>query len=71
MAVFIIFHNLTPHALTHKLSPSRKLQSTAVGTVRLSHDASVKMSDAANSSVAFSSSITYTAQKQYSFHSIA
>lgn len=48
---------------THKLSPSRKLHSTAVGTIMLSHDASVRMSDAANSSVRFSSSITYTTEQ--------
>lgn len=65
------YHVLNTQSHTHKLSPSRKLHSTAVGTIKLSHDASVRMSDAANSSVRFSSSITYTTQKQQSHHSNA
>lgn len=41
-------------AQTESDSPSKKLHSTVVGRVRLSHDASLRKSEAASSRVAFS-----------------
>lgn len=45
-------------------SPSRKLLSTAMGRIMLSHDFSLRKSDAATSSVAFSSSMAYRRRGQ-------